>query len=249
MRIGETPVRKSICISAFCLGAALAFPALGQQQGRQQGQQMMPQQQFPQSGAQQPSPQQQPQFGPGFQGQQTGLSVDRIRNFFSELAQTLEQSAQNRNPSQLTQYLRSHMAEDAVITVSNELYLGNTLVAQTMAQVPEDTLADALGTASPAIHGRKLVQDYNVDFRIRDIKQIPGTNTARVFAEVTESGRFPIGDAAARLAGIRKRFSEMGMGGAGPQMGMGGGLMNRMPGGDMQGQMGQGQMGQSQMGQ
>jgi hypothetical protein len=138
------------------------------------------------------------------------------------------------------------MAEDAVITVANELYLGNTLVAQTMAQVPENTLADALGTASPAIHGRRLVQDYNIDFRIRDIKQVPGTNTARVFASVAESGRFMIGDAAARLAGIRQRFSEMGMGGGG-QMGMGGGPMSPMQGGT-QGQM-PGQMGQQTQGQ
>jgi hypothetical protein len=171
------------------------------------------------------------------------MNEEKIRAFFNDLAQTLEQSARGQNPSSLPEYLRNHMQDDAVITVANELYLGNTLVAQTMAQIPEDTLSDALGMASPAIHGRRLVQDYNVDFRIRDIRLVPGTNTARVFASVNESGRFMVGDAASRLAGIRQRFAEMGAGGR--QTGqMQGGIQGQMSG-QTSGQ-GMGQQGQVQ---
>jgi len=227
-------------VSALCLGAALAVPAYaqqpggqqqsGQQQplqygqpGQQQSGQQAPPQQFGQQGPQQfgqgmPQAPQQRQYGPGYQAQQQGLSEERIRQFFNQLAQTIEQAAREHNPAMLSQFLRNHMADDAVITVANELYLGNTMVAQTMAQLPEDTLTDALGTAAPGMHGRRLVQDYNIDFKIRDVRPVPGANMARVFATVSESGRFMVAEAANRVAGIRQRFAEMGTGGSNPQM-------------------------------
>ena len=172
------------------------------------------------------------------QGQQSQrLSEDQVRNFLNHTAQVLRQAATNRNPEQAAQFLENNMIEDAVVTTVSQLWLGDNLIAQSFTQVPEETLTDALGMAAPAVHGRRIVQDYNVDMSIRDIKIAPNQQSARVVAVINESGRLMAGELASMAMRMHQRMAGSGM--QGPMWGSQG----QMP--MMQGQGGQfGQQGQ-----
>ena len=205
-------MRSSPYLWSLCLGAVVAAPAFAQAQSDRQ--QMTPQGQQPfaqqgRSGTGQAGPGQ-TGFGQAQMGQMQGLSEDRIRTFFQNVAQGLEQAVRSRNYGQVSQFIRNNISDDAVITTSNELYLGNRLVAQTFAEVPEEGLEDVLGSASPAIHGRRMVQDYNMDIRVRDIRPSPNQQSARVTTLITESGRIVPGERIAQaIAQLRGRLGQM----------------------------------------
>jgi hypothetical protein len=186
---------------------------------------------------------QMPMRGGQAQGQQQTASQDQmtqqeITNFLNQAAQTLRQAAANRNPQQIAQFMKQNMSEDAVLTTASELYLGNNLIAQTFAQVPEEEMSDVLGLGAPALHGRRLLQDYTSNMNIQNIRLSPNQEHARVNLEINENGRLALGDMTAQvMSRIRQHLAQMGVG---QQQGWG----QQMP----QGMQGQGMGGQGLQG-
>lgn len=206
---------KTTAKLALCVGAGLALATAAQAQQSQQfnGQQMMRQQPFGQQ--QQFNGQMgQQQFG---QQQQT-LSEQSIRNFFQRAEDTLRQTVQSQDLSRLQQYAKQYLSEDATIASASELYLGDNHVATTIAKVTDQTLVDALGVAGPALQGRRLVSNYDLDIRVRNVKMLPGQQVARVTTVIQEQGTF--GGPAPRVAqapgqqqwGQGQQFGQSGQG-------------------------------------
>ncbi len=191
----------ALCVSAGLSPAALAQMGSGQQQLGQSQQQMGQRSQQPmnQPNQQQTSPQMNQQMG-------QRLTDQGIRQFFGNVQQVLQQTARSQDPAALRQYLSQYMDDDAQITSTSELYLGDRHIATTVAHATEDTVTEALGHAATALQGRKLVNNYNIDIRVRDIQMMPGQQSARVTAVIQESGNFG-GPIASRVAErMRERF-------------------------------------------
>lgn len=203
-------MKTSLYVAALCVSTALspvAFAQMGsgQMMGGQSGQQMGQQQpmmgQQQQMGGQQQMPQQSMN-----QGQR--LTDQGIRQFFGNVQQVLQRAARTQDPALLRQYMNQYMEPEAEITTSSELYVGDRHVATTIAHSSEEVVAEALGHAASALQGRKLVSDYNIDLRVRDIEMMPGQQAARVAVVIQESGNFA-GPIAARVA---ERMRERGGG-------------------------------------
>ncbi|MCL4768422.1 MAG: hypothetical protein KJZ80_19570 [Hyphomicrobiaceae bacterium] len=186
-------MKKTVHLAVLCLGTGLALSATAQaQQGQQLGGQQMGQQQFGQ---------QMPGQMPGqMLGQQTQLTEQRIRNFFKQAERVLQQTARSQDPGQLQQYLDQFLAPDATITSASELYFGDTHVATTIAHISDETVIDALGHAATALQGRKLVSDYDLDIRVRNVRMMPGNQAARVTTVIQETGVLGGPAAAPRVA-------------------------------------------------
>lgn len=174
-------MKTSLYVAALCVSTALSPVAFAQTGS---GQQQMGQRSMGQQSQQQP--QQQPM------NQQVGqrLTEQNIRQFFGDVQQVLQRTARTQDPAALRQYLNQYLDPDAQITTSSELYLGDRHVATTIAHATEETVTDALGHAASALQGRKLVSDYNIDMRVRDIQMMPGQQSARVSVVIQESGNF-----------------------------------------------------------
>jgi hypothetical protein len=185
-------VKTSHCIAALCLSAGLATTAYAQTgSGQSMGQQ------------------QQPQMGQ--QQQQLGgrLTEQRVRQFFSDAQRALQQATRSQDPLAFRQYMSQFMADDANITSASELFLGDRHVATTISHSNEEAVQEALGHAASALQGRRMVSDYNVEIRVRDIQLLPGQQQARVTAVIQESGIFG-GPLARRVAErVRERMGSM----------------------------------------
>ena len=231
---------------ALCLGAALALATAAQAQQSQQfnGQQMMRQQPFGQQ--QQFNGQMgQQQFGQQqFGQQQQTLSEQSIRSFFDGAEEALRQTVQARDLSRLQQYANQYLSEDATITSASDLYLGDNHVATTIAKVTDQTLVDALGIAASALQGRKLISDYDIDIRVRNVRMLPGQNAARVTTVIQERGTFGGPARVAQAPGQQQwgQGQQLGQTGQGQQFG-------QMGQGQRFDRSGQGQQGSSQQGQ
>ena len=214
-------MKTSHCIAALCVSAGLATTAYAQTgSGQSMGQQQQPQmgqQQQPQMG------QRQQQFG-GQQGQQQfggQMTEQRVRQFFGDAQRALQQATRSQDPLAFRQYLAQFMSEDANITTTSELYVGDRHVATTIAHSSEEDVQEALGHAASALQGRRMVSDYNVDIRVRDIQVMPGQQQARVTAVIQESGI--LGGPLARRVAERMRERIGNMMQQRDQMGRGGG--------------------------
>lgn len=216
-------MKKSVSLAVLCLSLGTALPAAAQTQ--QQGQQFEGQQTGQQTGQQ--------QFGQQMPGQQQRLSEQRIRNFFEQAENVLQQTARTQDPDALRQYLSQYMAPQAEIMSISELYLGDRHVATTVAQATDETVTDALGYAATALQGRKLVSDYDIEINVRDIQMMPGQNAARVRTVIQEEGMMTgpiarrvagrIGEARERIGQLREQWQQQDQGqwsqSAEPQMG------------------------------
>ena len=201
-------MKTSLYVAALCVGAGLSPVAVAQMgSGQQSGQQQMGQRPMGQMPMSQ-MPMGQMPMGQQQMGQQTGqrLTDQGVRQFFSNVQQVLQQTARSQDPAALRQFLSQYMDDNAQITSTSELYLGDRHIATTVAHATEDTVTDALGHAATALQGRKLVSDYNIDIRVQDIRMMPGQQSARVAAVIQESGNFggPIASRVAERA--RERF-------------------------------------------
>ncbi|MGE8942570.1 hypothetical protein ACO2I3_11710 [Leptospira interrogans] len=206
-------MKTSLYVAALCVSTALSPVAFAQtgsgQQQTGQSQQQMGQRSMGQQQSQQPMNQQ--------VGQR--LTEQNIRQFFGDVQQVLQRTARTQDPAALRQYLNQYLDPDAQITTSSELYLGDRHVATTIAHATEETVTDALGHAASALQGRKLVSDYNIDMRVRDIQMMPGQQSARVAVVIQESGNFggPIANRVAERMRDRMMGSQQSGGGWGRQ--------------------------------
>ncbi len=187
-------MKNTVNLAVLCLGTAMALTsAAAAQQSQQFNGQQMGQQPF---GAQQQYGSQ--QFGQQMTGQQQQLSEQRVRSFFQQAENVLQQTARSQDPGQLQQYVDRYLDEDATITSASDLYLGDDHVATTIAKISDETAVKALGHAASALHGRSFVSNYEINIRVRDIKMLPGQMAAKVTTSIRERGTF--GEASPRVA-------------------------------------------------
>jgi hypothetical protein len=214
---------------ALCIGALLALPAAAYAQSAPSGPlaQAQVQGQGP-TGTQGRQPQQ--------MGSQDQMTQQEVNTFLRQTGQVLKQAAMNRNPQQVAQYLRQNMAEDASITTVSELYLGNRLIGQTFAHIPEYEISDTLGLGAPVLHGRRLLQDYNVDMNVQNIELSSNQERAKAIVNVTESGTLNLGELAGQaMARMQQHMGTL-------RGGMGGGQQGQAWGQDQQGSPMQGRL-------
>lgn len=225
---------------ALCIGAVLALPVAASAQSAASG---------PSGPLAQAQVQGQGSMGTqGRQAQQMGsqdqMTQQEVNTFLRQTGQVLKQAAMNRNPQQVAQYLRQNMAEDASITTVSELYLGNRLIGQTFAHVPEQEISDTLGLGAPVLHGRRLLQDYNVDMNVQNIELSSNQERAKAIVSITESGTLNLGELAGQaMARMQQHMGTLRGGMGGGQQGQAWAQDQQQQGSPMQGRFA-GQFGQ-----
>lgn len=199
-------MKNPVKFAVLCVGTALAVATAAHAQQPQQAPQQPPGQQFGQQ------PGQQMPGTPGQMPSHQQLTQQSIMNFFQQAQNILQQTARTQDPQMLRHYLDQYIEPGANFTSISQLYLGDRHVATTVSEATDDMISDALGYAANALHGRKLVSNYEIHIDVRDIEMAPNQQSARVETTMQERGILtgPIAErVASRMGQMRERLGEM----------------------------------------
>lgn len=126
-----------------------------------------------------------------------GPSEEEISRFLDDAAKGMVEAVRQGEFERVLKWTRTHLADEATFTVTNEVYVGDDRKAVAAVTLDKEDMIRvgrmAMGVMS-GMQGR-AIEDYSLDIEVQDV--VPaGPDAATVATQITESGTFapPGGD-------------------------------------------------------